>query len=124
MNELIKHWKRNDGTYFLIPLLGRIKGEDVERPHLIPCANTTSTNIQVKAVLRRLMKWKIKQGIVTGPAISDCQGKSLPTSEFDDLISEILEDIFDRKPELFPPHILGKENISERYPCFRTFRRT
>ena len=70
------------------------------------------------------MKWKIKQGIVTGPAISDCQGKSLPTSEFDDLISEILEDIFDRKPELFPPHILGKENISERYHCFRTFRRT
>ena len=104
-------------------MLGRIKGEDVERPHLIPCANTTSTNIQVKAVLRRLMKWKIKQGIVTGPAISDCQGKSLPTSEFDDLISEILEAIFDCKPELFPPHILGKENISEMYHCFRTFHR-
>ena len=84
MNGLIKHWKRNYGTYFLIPLLGRIKGEDVERSHLIPCVNTTSTLIKTKAVVRRLMQLKMKQGFVVGPAISDCQGKALSTSEFDD----------------------------------------
>ena len=115
MNGLIRHWKWNDGTYFLIPLLGRIKGEDVERPHLIPCINTTSTTINAKAVVRRLMKLKMKQGIVTGPAISDCHGNSLSTSEFDDMMTEILENIFSQKPELFPPHILDKESISERY---------
>ena len=124
MNGLMKHWKRNDGTYFLIPLLGRIKGEEVERPHLIPCVNTTSTQIRIKEVVRRLMKLKLKQGIITGPAISDCQGKSLTTSEFDDMMTEILENIFGHKPELFPPHILSKEHISERYHCFRTLRRT
>ena len=96
MNGLVKHWKRNDRTYFLIPLLGRIKGEEVERPHLIPCANTTSTLIKTKAVVRRLMHLKMKQGFVDGPAISDCQGRALSTSEFDDMMTEILEDIFDK----------------------------
>ena len=62
--------------------------------------------------------------MMTGPAISDCQGKSLSTSEFDDLLAKILEEISDLKPELFPPHILRKESISERYHCFRTFRKT
>ena len=124
MNELIRYWKRHDGIYLLIPLLGIIKGDDVKRPHLIPCINTTSTQIKTKVVVRRLIKLKLKQGIVTGPAISDCRGKALSTSECDDMMTEILEKIFSLKPNLFPPHILGNENISERYHYFRTFHRT
>ena len=101
-----------------------MQGEDVETPHLIPCIDTTSTWINIKAVVRRLMALKVKQCIMTGPTVSDCQGKSLSTLEFDDMMKEILENISNQKPELFPPHILWKENISERYLCFRTFCRT
>ena len=114
MNLLTKYRKKNDETYFLIPLLGRIKGEDVERSHLIPCVNTTSTLMKTKVAVRRMMQLKMKQGFVTGPAISDCRGKSLSTLEFDDMVTEILEDIFHQNPELFPPHIIGKESINER----------
>ena len=61
---------------------------------------------------------------MVGSAISDYQGKALSTSEFDDMITEILEDIFSQKPELSPPRILERENTNERYHCFRSFQRT
>ena len=44
--------------------------------------------------------------------------------KFDDMMTEILENIFGHKPKLFPPHILSKEHIRERYHCFRTLQRT
>ena len=66
----------------------------------------------------------MKQRIVTGRVISDCRGKFLSTSEIDDLTTEILENIFDQRPVLFPPHIIGERNISESYHYFRTSRRT
>ena len=42
---LNQFWSRNDGTYFIIVLLGNIKGENVDRRHLIPCSNMTSSGI-------------------------------------------------------------------------------
>ena len=75
LNELNKHWTRNDVSYFVIPLLGKIKGEGIERQHLIPCINTTMFGIRVKTLLRGLIKLKRGQGYIKGPAISDCVGK-------------------------------------------------
>ena len=45
-------------------------------------------------------------------------------TDIDDLLIEILEEIFDSRPNLFPPSIESKESIREFYHCFRTFRRT
>jgi len=36
-----RHWKRNDGSYLVIALKGKIKGETIDREHLIPCTNKT-----------------------------------------------------------------------------------
>ncbi len=51
-------WKSNDGTFILIALLGKMKGETLDRSHLIHCANITSTGIKVKSVVRRLAQLK------------------------------------------------------------------
>ena len=41
-----------------------------------------------------------------------------------DLLSELLEELFDSDKELFPMDITSKEMVRERYQAFRTFRRT
>ena len=51
-------WKSNDGTFILIDLLGGMKGETLDRSHLIPCVNGTGTGIKVKYIVNRLAKLK------------------------------------------------------------------
>ena len=117
-------WKSNDGTFILIALLGKMKGETLDRSHLIPCANVTSTGIKVKSIVRRLAKLKRSQNLVDGPAISDSSGNAISTLELDGLFVNILEHLYDSQPALFPANMEGKEHIRERYHCFRTWRKT
>ena len=71
LGALHRHWERNDGTYFIIPLLGKIKGEYVDRSHLVPYSNYIRSNINMKRVVKQLINLKESVGIVEGPAISD-----------------------------------------------------
>lgn len=41
-------WKRNDGTYFIVALLRKIKGGKIKIYHLIPCSNRTRPELEVK----------------------------------------------------------------------------
>jgi hypothetical protein len=41
-----------------IALLGRIKGETDDRDHLLPCVPVTSSGIDVKALVARLIEFK------------------------------------------------------------------
>ena len=116
LNEI---WNYNDGTFFHIPLLGKIKGETLDRSHLIPCSNETSSGIKVKAVVKRLVKLKRTQGLRDGPAISDTLGRSYSTRELDTCLVGILEEIHEKQHNLFPPTIVGKEQIRKRYLLLR-----
>ena len=117
-------WKSNDGTYILIALLGKMKGETLDKSHLIPCANITSTGIKVRSIVRRLAKLKRKQNLIDGPAISDLKGHPFSTLELDGLFVGVLEYLYEAQPTLFPANFEGKEHIRERYHCFRTWRKT
>ena len=105
-------WKSNDGTFILIALLGKMKGENLDRSHLIPCANITSTGIKVKYIVRRLAKLKRSQKLFDGPAISDTTGHAISTLELDAVFVSVLEYLYDTQPTLFPANVGGKE-ISE-----------
>ena len=84
-----EHWSRNDGSYFLICLLGKMKGENSERSHLTSCNNTPATKINVKAIFQRLINLKKGQGFIQGPAVSYCNEYPIPISEFDDIMVDI-----------------------------------
>jgi hypothetical protein len=60
--------------YIVIALLGKIKGETADRDHLLPCVPVTSSGIDVKASVSRLIGFKRSRGLVDGPAISDVVG--------------------------------------------------
>jgi hypothetical protein len=63
-------------------------------------------------------------GFVDGPAISDDQGKILPTQCLNDSMHEVLEEIFESAGHLFPPDVSSKEIMKTHYQAFRTFRKT
>jgi hypothetical protein len=116
------HWGKREDCITLA-LLGKIKGEDGDAIHLIPCVATTSSGIKVKVAVRRLMDLKKDQGLVDGPAISDVNGNAYLSRDIDDLLHEVLEDLHTSKRALFPPDV-DLEDLQKSYKVFRTFRKT
>jgi hypothetical protein len=83
--------------YLIVTLRGKIKGEHSQREHQLPCSPITSSGINVKESIDRLIKLKLTQGKVSGPAISDEDGIILPARAMDDALHEVLEDLFATK---------------------------
>jgi hypothetical protein len=121
---LHRYWGSGDGTYLVVTLQGTIKGETNDRDHLLPCVLTTSSGVDVKASLERLMSLKATKGFTDGPAISDLDGRVFSTRDLTESFLEILEELFESDRGLFPADVVSKEFMRERYHAFRTFRRT
>lgn len=124
LGALIRLWSKGAGSYVIIPLLGRLKGESFDKCHLIPSVEITSSGIQVRKVLNRLIINKSQLGLKDGPAISDTQGFVMDASDIDDMLHTILLEILHSHPNLFPPEITTEEDIRQGYQCFRSFRRS
>ena len=104
--------------------MGRVKGENHDRCHLIPCVNETGLEIRIKNIVRRHIDFKQDLGQRVGPAISDTNGTLFDHKRIDECLIKLLEEMYDRNNTGFPAEIDEKEKISEYYHCFRTFRRT
>jgi hypothetical protein len=87
--------------YFLIPLMGKVKGEHHNRCHLLPRTFLTASGIQPYGWIDDVIKLKLKQGLTDGPAISDEQGRALNSSTIDQGMHEVLEEFFISQRDLF-----------------------
>ena len=87
--------------------------------HLIPCINRTSSGIDMKAVVFRLQHKKQPNGFSNGPAVTNIKGRPFTANNMDGLLVDILEELFEEFPKLFPPEVNGILGIRERYHCFR-----
>ena len=121
---LVRYWNEEEKDQVIIALLGKIKGESNDAAHIIPCVSVTSSGIDVRRVLRRLIHVKTNLGLRDGPAISGETGKLLESSEVDEMLTELLMECYTENRELFPLDMDTQEKIRNNYHCFRTFRRT
>jgi hypothetical protein len=121
---LIRQWEKGDGTCIVIALLGKIKGEHHERCHLLPSVPMTQSGVRVAESLERLIASKRQKGFEDGLEISDERGEAYSSRAINDCLHEILKDLFDEKPTLFPKNIGDKEELKKQFQAFRTFRRT
>jgi hypothetical protein len=104
--------------YFLIPLLGKVKGEHHDRCHLLPCTLQTDSGIKPYKWISMLLSLKERQGLHEGPAILDKQGRVLTSSTIDQAMHEVLEGLFTQQRDLFPSSIASKEDIDSNYHAF------
>jgi hypothetical protein len=109
--------------YVVIALLGQIKGESDDRAHLLPCVPLTSSGINIRASVGRLIALKKDQGHVDGPAISDVNGRVLSHQALTESLLEVLEELLNTRRELFLASILDKEILRQRVQIYQTLRR-
>ena len=63
-------------------------------------------------------------GRVTGPVFANEQGYQLSTLEMNEVFLEVLGEIYDEMPELFPREVIQEASVlPEKYNVFRSFRR-
>jgi hypothetical protein len=124
MKGMIEYENKGNNQFFIVALLGKIKGEHQDRCHLLPCATKTSSGINVKEWVHALLQEKKSHGQVDGPMFSLLNNVIITTHALDDMLTEILEEIYDMNPESFPLSITDKDDISRNYQVFRTFRRS
>lgn len=133
LEGLVKHWDRTKRDHIYLALLGKFKGETQEENHLVPCACITNSKIPVEKIVGRLIKEKKKFGFVDGPAISTIKGDLMTVREIDEMLVELLVEIYDENKEYFPVDIISeiesdsedKQLVLEKYySCYRTFRRS
>ena len=118
------HWSEERNKYTVIALMGRVKGEQHRRNHLLPCANLTDSGIPVRDIVKRLIDYKESFGILDGPAISSSTKLIYTARDLDDMLLESLSEIYSKTPKMFPLDIKTAEDIESNYQCFRTFRRS
>lgn len=121
---LLQYRSKGDNSYFIITLLGKIKGEHHHRCHLLPCSNITSSGIPVKEWVHRLLDHMTERGFEKGPAIADLSGNVQSCGHLDDQLTEILEGLYEDQQHLFPASIQSKEDIISGYSVFRSLRRS
>ena len=109
LDSINRFWDYNDRSYFILGLLGKLKGEHNSRTHLIPCTNVTSSGINVKGIVSKLVKEKKDLGFTKGPAISDRNRNLFTTNDINEMLVDILEELFIESRSLFPPTIPSKD---------------
>ena len=107
LDGLNRHMVEDNKGYFVIGLLGKIKGENNEKLHLVPCSNVTSSGIKVKNTVVQLLKFKKKTGFISGPAITKLNGKPFETRDLNDMLLYLLDNIFVQDPSLFPTEVVN-----------------
>lgn len=104
LRGLINHLNeglKDQQPHIVIPLLGRFKGEDYTRYHLILAPNRTDSGFEPRLWLEWLTHSKKAQQIFDGPAFSDSQGFVLAQQSFNIELREQLEWTKEAHPSLF-----------------------
>jgi hypothetical protein len=122
LGGLLAYESKSGDEYLIITLLGKIKGEHSDRCHLLPCAQRTSSGINVKHWISSLIRRHQHQNRTDGPAITDFKGKVMATKILDDLLIEILEELYDENDKLFPMSIQTRDDLGSAYQFFRSLR--
>jgi len=124
VKSIITNWNNHPQDYIIIGLLGRYKGENHDYTHLVPCVNQTNSGLHVKNILHRAVREKIKYGFKDGPLISDRQGLLWTSHTIDEMMGEILVDIFRKIPTLFDIRIKSSKQVTDNFKSYRSFRRS
>jgi hypothetical protein len=101
-------------------LLGEFKGELEFKHHLMSPASTTSSGVELRWWIEKLIKVREEEGCITGPAFGYKDGSVALMREYDKILHHFLEMIQREDPNLIPE----TDDVHAYYGMFRTFCRT
>ena len=106
--------------HLFFTLLGKFKGENGIRQHMICVANTTVSGIETRWWLEKLLEVREQEGRVEGPCFGHRDNSVMSLRELDGTLHYFLEKVQKEDSSLIAPH----DNVMENYGFFRTFRKT
>jgi hypothetical protein len=122
LRAMNKYWTTCT-EYTMIALLGRVKGEGIDRNRTLPSVNETKSGVRVRDAVGRLLDLQRAHGRTNGPAITDPSGTMYTSADLNSMFAETLEPIFDSERHLFPPD-MERDEITSSFQVFRTLRKT
>lgn len=117
---LRKYLKDLQNEHFVIvPLLGRCKGEQHTRFHLMPLAARTDSGLRVREWLVRLVQVRERRGQLRGPAFQDRRGGILCSRQLEGFLMDRLQLVKDTQAGIIPADV----ECFEHFGISRSFRR-
>ena len=116
-----RHAVDNGGGHVVVSLMGRFKGEDGDRMHVVSLANATRSGIRIRAWLERVVGVLKKEALQNCPAFCDKDGFMLSSSDIEAVFHPILTDI--QMEGRFPESLPEGLKIEDHFFCYRSFRR-
>lgn len=105
--------------HVVITLLGRVKSETNEDTHQLAVASTTSSGVEVRWWIEKLVEICRSEGRRSGPAFATPSGKLASSTEFNAMLHKYLEEI-----QAQTTLIEDKLVVRESFGISRTFRKT
>ena len=110
-----------DIPHIVISLLGKFKGEDGDRMHVLPLANVTKSGIRIRKWLERVARIYREEGRSDSPAFCDKEGYMLTSGDIERVFHPFLIEM--QGEERFGEYLPRGLKVEEHYLCFRSFRR-
>ena len=103
-----------------LTLLGKFKGEQGVRQHMVCLASSTISGIETRWWLEKLVEVREREGKITGPAFGHRDGAVMSLRELDGFLHFFLEKVQAEDESL----VAATDNVFENYGFFRSFRKT
>ena len=107
--------------HVIVCLLGKFKGEDGDRMHLIALANVSRSGIRYRTWLERVARILKEEEKLEGPAFCDKEGFMLSPVDVESVLHPILEEM--QTDEKFTQWLPRGLKVEDNYRCSRSFRR-
>ena len=112
------------GGLIWLPLIGTVKGDKGTHTYLLRSVPQTDTGIDVEAWRNKLLKVHEYFGREDGPAICDDNGYLMRTRDMNEMLWEIMEELYEEDTDLFPKSITSVEDVRTKIQLYRTMRRS
>ena len=109
-----------DAPHVYLALIGRFKGENGVREHLVPVASESMSGLQTRWWIERLIQVREREECTSGPAFGNADGSVAMMSAYDDVLHQFLKEIKAEKNDL----ILDTDDVVKNYRFFRSMRKS
>ena len=123
IKKLREHGSKAGGLIWL-PLVGTVKGDKGTHTYLLRSVPQTDTGINVEAWRYRLLQVHKFFGREDGPAICDDDGFLMRSRDMNEMLWEVMEELYTEDPDLFPKSITSVEDVRTKIQLFRSMRRS
>lgn len=108
-----------NAPFVTLCLLGKFKGENGTREHMIAVASTSRSGIEARWWVEKLIEVRLQEGCTSGPAFGNADGTPVSTLDMNAMLRHYLGEIQHTDSKLIPPD----DDVIANYSFTRSLRK-